>query len=164
MQMQFLLPECHPSLKMIQNYLQILQVHKCFAAFVACIIDTVHLLGITFIRYMQMFCNYESVRCSCLFCLPTRLYRLQFFVLLRGFFPPSFSVRMLTQKSSFRPDRLRQRRSCGLIQTTTKFLRLLNLSLNDPQVPAKGCRPSNAKRSSCLSIVLGLYCMGETPV
>ena len=34
------------------NYIEILQVHQLLFAFVACIFDTMHLLGITFILYL----------------------------------------------------------------------------------------------------------------
>ena len=46
---KFLLPVLHLSLKMIHNYIEILWLHQRFIAFVACIIDTVYLLGIIFI-------------------------------------------------------------------------------------------------------------------
>lgn len=46
---KFLLPVLHLSLKMIHNYIEILWLHQRYVAFVACIIDTVYLLGIIFI-------------------------------------------------------------------------------------------------------------------
>jgi len=61
---KFLLPVCHLILKMIQNYIEILQVHQRFLAFVACVVDTMHLLGIIFILFLLKLS--ASNRCFCL--------------------------------------------------------------------------------------------------
>ena len=46
---KFLLPACLLlSMKMIKNYIEIFLLPQRFLACVACIIDTMHLLGITF--------------------------------------------------------------------------------------------------------------------
>ena len=37
---------------MTYNYIEILQIHQRFPAFVACIIDTIRLLCVTFILYL----------------------------------------------------------------------------------------------------------------
>ena len=45
----------------VQNYIEILQVHQRFFAFVAYIIDTMHLLGLTFILLRLYAENFHGI-------------------------------------------------------------------------------------------------------